>query len=86
MAEVKTDFANALQDQLGSRQYVGKLTNDFGDAFFSIELQSHRPNLTVMYKGEYADDCSLWELIMTDDAMTRHVSTLLSFMKFLFLT
>lgn len=74
MAEVKTDFANALHDQLGSKQYVGKLTNDRGDAFYSIEIQSHRPSLTIMYKDKLLDDsCSLWEIIMSDDVMTRHV-------------
>ena len=69
-------FATALQQQLGSTQFVGKICGGSEDLFFSIQLTPGKPSLSAVLKSKGYDSCSLWEVALDDDRMTRHVSAL----------
>ncbi len=68
------EFVRALTEQLGSNQYVGKILTPNGVAFYCMDLKLNIvPKLTIIYKDNDLDDCSLWETALTDETMTHHV-------------
>ncbi len=68
------EFVRALIEQLGSNQYVGKILTPNGVAFYCMDLKLNIvPKLTIIYKDNDLDDCSLWETALTDETMTHHV-------------
>lgn len=58
-------------------KYVGKIRDCGQDlAFFSLNLDTEtNASLQLLYGGGIEEECSLWEVKITDESMRKHVST-----------
>ena len=69
-------FASSLERELSSGRYVGKI-RDCGVevAFFTLNVENKdRPTLQLLYGSGISEECSLWEVVMDDETMQKHVS------------
>jgi hypothetical protein len=70
-------FVEALRNQLGTSQFVGKITQDNSEAYFCIQLKTAKPTLKLLFNSSLTNSCSSWEFNLLDSCMLKHVSMLL---------